>query len=316
MKLANIARMTAEDSGTLLVLGGSGFLGAQVVLRALARGERRVVSVSREPHAFPRGDDPRLERIALEIAEDDALESMLDELRPSRVILCAAVASIEASEKDFERAVRINTGAAGRVAQWCSGAEARLVSVSTDLVFGREPPEHGEMYREDDYPAPLSLYGVTKMAGEVAVLEPGGNAVVARLPLLYGDALGRAKGATGSLLASLDRGEKPALFTDEFRTPLDIVNAADALLELAEIDFVGTLHLGGPERVNRYDLGLAILHASGLSYGEARAKVRPATRADLGLEAARPSDVSLDARQARRVLRTKLRGPSELLGSK
>jgi dTDP-4-dehydrorhamnose reductase len=303
--------MTSERGG-LLVLGGSGFLGAQVVLRALARDEP-VISASRDPHSFPRSDDPRLQRVVLDVAEEDALERELDELRPSRVILCTALASLDACEKDFELAVRVNTGAAGRVAQWCSGADARLVFVSTDLVFGREPPEHGERYREDDYPAPLSLYGVTKMAGETAVLEARGNAVVARLPLMYGDPLGRPKGASGSLATALERGERPQLFTDEFRTPLDVADAADALLELAEHEFRGTLHVAGPERISRYDLGLAILHAGGRSYADARATLRSATRADAGVEATRPTDVSLDVRLAQRVLRTKLRAPAEAL---
>lgn len=298
----------------MAVLGGSGFLGAQVVLRALQHGEKRVVSLSREPRAFPAVDDPRLERVALDALDEDGVENALDRLRPQRVILCTALASIDACEQDFERAIRLNTAFAGRVAQWCAGAEARLVFASTDLVYGREPPEHGEAYREDDYPAPRSLYGVTKMAGETAIFEAGGNAVVARLPLLYGDSLGRAKGATDSLRAAIARGEKPVLFTDEFRTPLDVADAADALIELAEHDFAGTLHVAGPQRINRYELGLALLHASGLSYAEARAKVRAGERRDLGLEATRPHDVSLDSALARRTLVTPLRSPAKVLG--
>ena len=305
--------MSSQNVGGLAVLGGSGFLGAQVVLRALQHGARRVVLLSREPRTFPAVDDPRLERVALEALDEDSVETAFDALRPERVILCTALASLDACEQDFERAIRLNTAFAGRVAQWCAGGEARLVFVSTDLVYGREAPEHGEAYREDDYPAPRSLYGVTKMAGETAVFEADGNTAVARLPLLYGDSLGRAKGATDSMRAAIARGEKPVLFTDEFRTPLDVVDAADALLELSEHDFAGTLHVAGPQRINRYELGLALLHAGGMSYAEARTKVRAGERRDLGLETTRPHDVSLDSALARRTLITPLRSPADVL---
>jgi dTDP-4-dehydrorhamnose reductase len=304
--------MNAQTPRPLAVLGGSGFLGAHVVLRALARGEQRIVSISREPRAFPQVRDPRLEFAEVEALEDDALERVLDELQPMRVILCTALTSIDECEKNFELAVRLNTAFAGRVALWCAGAQARLVFASTDLVFGREAPEHGSAYREDDYPAPCNLYGVTKMAGETAVFEAGGQAAVARLPLLYGDSLGRARGASDSLLRAIERGERPTLFTDEFRTPLDVVDAADALLELAGHTFAGTLHVGGPERVQRHELGLALLRAHGFSHADARAAVRAGVRADLGVEVTRPSDVSLDSGLALRTLRTSLHGVHEI----
>ena len=82
---------------------------------------------------------------------------------------------------------------------------------------------------------------------------------MARLPLLYGNSGGRGLGASDSLLEAIERGEKPRLFVDEWRTPLEVSNAAEALVELLEFDHGGVLHLAGPDRVTRHEFGLAVL---------------------------------------------------------
>ena len=89
-----------------------------------------------------------------------------------------------------------------------------------------------------------------------------------------------------------------------------VFTPAAALVELAGRSETGLLHVAGPERVNRHQLGLLALEAAGLSEDEARERVRAGTRADLGLEH-RPADVSLDARRARALLRAPLRAPCE-----
>jgi dTDP-4-dehydrorhamnose reductase len=314
--------------GTLAVLGGSGSLGAQVVLRALARGEERVVSISRDPFAFPVTSDPRLERVRADALDGDAVEAALERLSPGRVILCAALARIDVCEADPERARAINATLPARVASWCASRGARLVHVSTDLVFGGEPPRHGSRYRADDPPAPLSLYGSTKAAGEEAVLRAGAAACVARLPVLFGDSLGRGLGASDALLAAVALGDEPILFEDEWRTPLDVGDAAEALLELSAGSYSGLLHVAGPDRVSRAELGLAVLRCAGYDESSALASVRIGKRADVPparfdetrkrwiVTGPRPRDVSLDATRARALLGTRLRGIAEALGAR
>ncbi len=157
---------------------------------------------------------------------------------------------------------------------------------------------------------PVSRYGETKAAGERAVLETSPEALVVRLPLLYGDSGGRGLGATDALLAAVARGERPRLFEDEFRTPLDVDVAARALVELLlDSGVAGVLHVAGKERLARYELGLALLAAAGFDPARARAAVLAGTRRQAGLETTRPADVSLDASRARDMLRMELPGP-------
>lgn len=283
--------------GTTLVLGGSGFLGAHV-LRACTRAGLRVVAASREPPAAPL--DASVESAPFDALRDGALDELFARVRPQRVIVCTALARIAECEAYPRLASTLNVDLPRRTGELARETGARLVHVSTDLVFGAEPPPAGG-FRETDPAGPVSVYGRTKADGESALLAACPSALVVRLPLLFGPSGGRGLGASDSLLAALARGERPVLFEDEWRTPLSVVHAARALTELAQRDeIVGRLHVAGRERVNRHELGCAVLRATRRHDGELA--LARGTRASGALAATRPADVSLDATRARSLL--------------
>lgn len=303
-----------------LVLGGSGFLGVHLVAAARSRaaffatdeapGGPLVVSASRRPREAPgvaRGPGaveagtPAVR--SFDGSRPGSAEALLEELRPQRVLLATALARVGDCRRDPQLARRLNTELPREVAAWCAPRGVRLVFVSTDLVFGGRPPMD-ERYTEEDPPSPVHAYGETKRDGEDAVLEASQDALVVRLPLLYGDSLQRGSGATDSLFAALGRGERPSLFVDEWRTPLEVRNAATLLVDLLDGEERGLLHLAGRERVNRLELGLRALEAAGLERARAEELVQAARRADLGLADERPEDTSLDASRAVKLLGT------------
>ncbi len=288
----------------LLVLGGTGFLGTHLCSVASLRW--RVVAAARRPEllpAFAHGE--RVEVATLDALEPGALRRLLDLHRPDVVVNAAAFSRIADCERLPELAGLLNAVFPALVAQLCRARASRLVHVSTDLVFGARPP-HAWRFTEDDRPAPSSVYGATKAGGEKRVLALMPDALVVRLPLLWGDSGGRELGASDPVLAAIERGEVPKLFVDEFRTPLDVGNAARALLELVERAERGILHVAGPERLSRHELARLLL-------GGRTERIQAARRADLGLASARPGDVSLDASRARAFLETPLLGPTRAL---
>ncbi|MEM7310216.1 MAG: sugar nucleotide-binding protein [Planctomycetota bacterium] len=300
--------MSPADERTVLILGASGFLGAHLV-PAAAAAFGTVVAVSRRPELRPwrERDAAGVCERAVDLAADGAVSALLAEHRPRAVVLAAALARVGDCERDPELAQRLNAALPAEAAAGCARGGARLIFTSTDLVFGGRPPR-ASGYREDDEPAPAHAYGRTKAGGERGVLAAGGEALVARLPLLVGDSGGRGLGAGDQILAAVAAGQRPRLFTDETRTPLDARAAAEALVELAGRSERGLLHVAGPERLDRHALGLRVLRRSGLSEVEARARVEPVLQADLGLQD-RPADVSLDAGRARALLATPLPAP-------
>ena len=286
-----------DNSSRVLVLGAGGFLGQHVVTtlgeRALAHARTPQLAAS-----------PAL---TADLADPDQLAQLLKSSTVRALINCAAAASA-ACEGDPAMAATLNTDLPRALGEWAAREGARVVHVSTDLVFGGEPAPAGG-FREEDEPAPVSAYGETKAGGERALLEACPKAMVVRLPLLYGDSHGSGRGASDDLFGILARGERARLFTDEWRTPLPVSVAAQALVELVELvdgETSGILHVAGSERVSRLELGLA-LHARRFGDPDRAAReIEGCVRADLGLSPPRPEDTSLCTRRARALLRTAL----------
>jgi dTDP-4-dehydrorhamnose reductase len=213
------------------------------------------------------------------------LKTAFREAQPDAAIHAAAMAAVSDCTRDLARAAAVNTGATGELAELCAAAGARLVFVSTDLVFdGERAP-----YREADEPAPLSVYGRTKAAAERAVLKSPGHAVV-RVSLLFGPSINGRANFFDKQIEALRGGQPVCLFHDEWRTPLGLATAAKALVAIADSNVGGIVHLGGPERMSRVEMGVRLARFLGIR----AAGIEPASRQTAGGEP-RPRDVSLDS---------------------
>src|SRR6185312_12100772 len=133
---------------TLLLTGATGFLGLRLA-PGLA-GPWRVVAASRTPSG-PDG-------VALDLADPDSIRKAFEKALPAAVVHGAAIASPDACERDPDMARRVNAEGTKVLAGLCGAAGARLILISTDLVFDGEKGR----YDEDDAPNPLSVYGRVK----------------------------------------------------------------------------------------------------------------------------------------------------------
>jgi dTDP-4-dehydrorhamnose reductase len=185
------------------------------------------------------------------------------------------------------------------VADACAAAGARLVHVSTDVVFDGAL---GRAYREDDVPAPITDYGRAKLAAEREVLARCPDALVVRTSLIYGGPALEPSRQEEMALSS-----ETSFFTDELRSPVAVRDLAAALLELIGLDIGGVLHVAGADSVSRYEFARLVVAARG---GDPE-RVRGASFRALGLE--RPADCTLDSSPAQALLKTRLRGVREVL---
>lgn len=230
----------------------------------------------------------------IDLADTDRLSQALDGFSPSLVFNCAAMPDIKPCEDDPRSARAVNSAAPAFMAAWCRARGARFVHFSTDQVFDGA----GSFYREIDRPAPVHLYGVTKAAGEAAVLAANPDAVVARLSLIYGVSSSGSRSASEGLIAALGQGRALGLFTNEFRTPVLVDDLVRAVLFLAESGFSGLIHLAGPDRLNRFEFGRAVASRFGLRVD----LLTPAVSKGLAATPPRPLDLSLDTRLASQLL--------------
>lgn len=271
----------------LLVTGASGYVG-----HAVARHARRAGHEVHGTYLNARpGGPPTWHR--LDVRDRAAVDALLREVRPDAVAHTAV-------SSDLDDWASIADGAA-YVAVAAARAGARLVHLSSDMVFAGD----GAPYDEAALPDPVNRYGAAKAAAETAVRAVAPNAAVARTSLVLGD--GESKHERFTLDLALGRRDG-VLFADEIRSPVHRDDLAAALLELAEGDHAGVVHLGGADPLNRYELGRLIAARHGLD----PAALKAGRGADLGTP--RPADTTLDSRLAAKLLRTRLRGAGEFLG--
>jgi len=190
----------------------------------------------------------------------------LESMRPDLVIHTAAMASLSACEQKPELAQRINAAAAEELAVWCNSVGARLVHLSTDIVFkGDMPP-----YDEASATEPVNAYGRSKLDGERAVRRISQDHAVVRIALAMGRGLGPIKNFADWFMERLRTGQEIPLFQDEIRTPTFVQALADMLWKIAFSREQGVFHLCGDQALNRFELGR--MFCDYLGYGHKQLK--------------------------------------------
>jgi len=238
----------------ILLTGASGLLGNAYALAAIRRNHEVV--------GFYNRTAPQISGLThlrrLDLSDTDELTRLILELWPDTIVNCAALSNPAAVNADPQLAEKINVALPRQLAQLATHLGARLIHVSTDMVFdGRS----GEPYRSTDIPSPTNLYGQTKLMAEREVLEHNPeDPVVLRIPILMGNSPGGQRSLHEKLLGAILRGERPKLFTDEIRQPASVENVAEVMLELSERrDLHGLFHWAGAEPLSRFEIGRRIL---------------------------------------------------------
>jgi len=269
------------------VTGAAGLLGGRL---AACLGRAFAVTAAAHESAVPEG----LSVVPLDLRFSDSVRAAVEAARPDAIVHAGALADANRCEREPERARAVNVSGTRAVAQACREKGLRLVALSTDLVF--DGTRAG--LREEDEAHPRLLYGRTKLEGEEEALSQCVGSAVVRVALVYGLGHGPRGTASEGIAWALRRREPLELFTDQFRTPVDADSVAEALAALLRGVGAGRFHLGGPERVSRFELGQRV--ASVLAIDPA--SIQAITQAEVSKGAPRPADVSLDSSRARREL--------------
>ena len=258
----------------VLVTGAGGLVG-WALCRELVGGP----GSDHEVHATARSRPAPAGVVAhrVELSEPGAAARLVESILPHVVVHTAY------SMSELERDVVVATT---EVARACARGGVALVHVSTDAVFdGEHAP-----YAEDVVPTPVHPYGAAKWAAEQAVQEVVPTAAIVRTALIAHLDIARPDSSTQWLLDAQRRGEEVTLFTDEIRSVVRLEDLVDVLARLAQSDPEvrrGVWHVGGPDRLSRWELGEIVAARFGLD----RSLIRPGLAA--ALPGRRPRDVSL-----------------------
>lgn len=270
---------------TTLIIGGSGFLGTELIRQATAAGHATAATYATRP-----GNAVQAVWYPLDLRDAGRLNALLSEVSPRLVI--------NASSGGADWAVTAQSPI--RLAMAAAERGVRLVHVSSDAVFSGAQVH----YDESSLPDPVSPYGAAKAAAETGVLAVHPEAVVVRTSLIIGDGRSSHERLVHELAAGTRDG---VLFTDDIRCPIHVADLAASLLELASGPHSGIHHVAGPDAVSRHELGVLVAERDGLD----AASLPTGLRSDTPFPGALA--VRLDSRATQRKLSTTLRGVRAVL---
>ncbi|MFD9042320.1 SDR family oxidoreductase [Streptomyces bottropensis] len=271
---------------TILIVGGSGFLGSELVRQARAAGHTTVATYAIRPSAA----SPSAWR-PLDLRDAGDIDAAMAEVNP-RVVINASSGGADWSVT-AEGPIQLAVVAAKR--------GTRMVHMSTDAVFSGVGRVH---YDESCLPDPITPYGAAKAAAEAGVLAVHPKTAVVRTSLIIGHGRSEHERVVHRLAAGTFDG---ALFTDDIRCPVHVSDLAGAVLELALSGAAGIHHAAGADALSRHELGVLIARRDGLDASCLPTGLRAESMVPGAL------DVRLDSQATQRSLRTPLRGARDFL---
>ena len=232
----------------ILITGGSGLLGQYLNIELSKVNEILTLYNSNI------GNCRDYNSAKVDIINHEAVNKILSDFNPEIVIHTAAVSNPNiASKLSSKEVYSINVNATKNIAEQCKKINAKLIYSSTDLVYAGY---RGSMLVEEGKLIPISIYAETKLMGEVKIQETFDNYIILRTALMYGFGLNHSKCHFHEMYNNLKAEKSVKLFTDQFRTPLALYDAARMINELVQKDIKKeVINFGGPERVSRFQLG-------------------------------------------------------------
>jgi dTDP-4-dehydrorhamnose reductase len=263
-----------------IILGASGQLGNCI---AKVAGERGLTNV-----LFPSEQNANILSI-------DQLRILFESEQPAFVVNCAAYTAVDKAEDDVEKARLINKVGPQNIAQLCQEFNCTLIHISTDFVFAGNQTK---LLNEQDIAEPVSVYGLTKLEGELAIAETLPQHIIIRTAWLYSEfgnnfvktmqRLGRERDELGVIV-------------DQIGTPTYGVDLAGIILDFINQDGVeyGTYHYSNEGAVSWYDFAQTIFEESNIVV-----RVKPLRTDEYPTRAMRPSWSVMDKSKIRQTLGT------------
>lgn len=250
-----------------LIIGAAGQAGAALSSLCVRR-RIEVYGTSRKGQGF----------LYLDLASPETIGPAFEKARPDLVLLTGALTAVDECERQPERAARVNAAGPAAVAEACRASGAKLVYFSTEYVFDGEAGP----YAEEDAPAPLNVYGRTKLEGERACLAAPGALVLRTAGVFSHDP--DSSNFIMQIVSSRRAGARMRVPVDQYSTPTYAPELAAAALDLAEKGASGVFNVAGPDLLSRREFALRACAAFGFD----PAFLEPVPTAELGQAAPRP----------------------------
>ncbi len=278
----------------ILVTGSNGLLGQKLVVALREDPEVELIATSRGADRTPAPLGDRYRSLDITLAAE--VDAVFDATRPEVVIHTAAMTNVDACELDPAACQLQNVVATEHLVRAAKRLNAHFIHLSTDFIFdGKNGP-----YREEDAPAPLSIYGHSKLDSELLVMNAGLERwAIARTIIVYGIAEGLSRSNVVLWAKSaLEKGEPIKVVDDQWRMPTLAEDLADGCIRIAKCGATGIFNLSGPDGMNILEL----VQRVGAFFHLDTSVVTPVKSDSLGQPAERPPRTGFVLDKARREL--------------
>ncbi len=279
----------------IVLVGANGQLGSDLVKVLPGRGHDLVP----------------LTHADVEVTDAASVEAMMQEHGPDIVLNMAAFHKVDVCEEEIEKTFAVNVYGVRNLALACRAHDAALVHMSTDYVFGGDRTRAAP-YVETDAPAPINVYGVSKLAGEYLVRYLLERYFIFRVTGLYGVAGSSGKGGNfvELMLRLASEGKDIRVVDDQRMTPTYTVDLAQQIAVVIEAEHYGLYHATSQGDCTWYEFAAEIFRQSGLSPNLGQAKT-----GDFGEKATRPAYSVLENKALQEMGMDKMRSWQEALGA-
>lgn len=247
------------------------------------------------------GEVTRRDRATLDLTQPDRIRQAIAEVRPDVVVNAAAYTAVDKSESEPELATAINGTGVRVLAEESQKIGARLLHISTDYVFDGT---QSHPYSETDPTHPLGSYGKSKLVGEQAIQEVGGDFIILRTAWVYGSG-GKGNFVKTMLRLGGDR-EELRVVADQVGSPTWTGDLAGAIASIVQLAIPpGIYHYTNSGVASWYDFAVAIFEeAKSLGFPLQVQRVTPITTAEYPTPAKRPAYSVLSCAKIASVLGT------------
>ncbi|MGH7172972.1 MAG: dTDP-4-dehydrorhamnose reductase [Gemmataceae bacterium] len=226
----------------------------------------------------------------VDLARPESLPTFFDEARPDVVINCAAYNFVDRAESEPREAFAVNAWGVRELARLCRERDCLLVHFSTDYVFGLDEARR-HPWTESDAPGPVSVYGLSKLAGEYLVRALCPRHLVIRTCGLYGvwGSGGKGGNFVETMLRLAGQGKPLRVVNDQTCTPSYTVDVAETTIALLTADQPGLYHVTNSGSCTWHELARTIFELSGV-----QANLTPIPSSEYPAPARRPQYSVLD----------------------
>ncbi|WP_294631342.1 SDR family oxidoreductase [uncultured Bacteroides sp.] len=296
----------------ILIIGANGFTGRQLLNDLSTQKQYNVFGCSLHPDILPTPESPaNYHFIEADIRNEVTAKALFNEVHPEIVINCSALSVPDYCETHHEEAYLTNVTAVELLAHLCETYKSRFIHLSTDFVFdGKIDENTGQLYMEEDVPAPVNYYGFTKWKSEEKVAEICSNYAIARVEIVYGKALPGQHGNIVQLVMNrLKAGQEIRVVSNQWRTPTYVGDVSNGIQLLMENPTNGIFHICGDECMTIAEIAFQVAECMELD----RSLICPVTTEEMREATPRPRFSGMSVKKARTILGYSPRKLKEIL---